>query len=359
MITARDLCSKTFPELKFLVPGIIPEGLTIAAGRPKIGKSWFLYLLGIAVANGVEALGVNYGVAQPLNGNVLYLALEDGQRRLQRRMTKLIGINPENWPKALELKTDWRRFDQGGIDDIRAWHESVKDQGGNPTLIMIDTLAKVRAPGSPKASPYQNDHDALAALQKLSDELGLFIIVSHHDRKMDADDVFDTVSGTLGLTGAVDTILILTKKRDIRTLHVRGRDIEEDTSLEMKLGKEDCRWSVVRTLADQQAARVSSERTAILNALAGTNSEGLAVSEIMAATGSRNRNATDILLFKMRDAGEIIRVKRGVYAHPERVGKKERKDGKKERRERQQVENTSLNGNLSVLSDQSPFVPTE
>jgi hypothetical protein len=61
----------------------------------------------------------------------------------------------------------------------------------------------------------------------------------------------------------------------------------------------------------------------------------------------------------MRDAGEIIRVKRGVYAHPERVGKKERKDGKKERRERQQVENTSLNGNLSVLSDQSPFVPTE
>ena len=130
---------KTFPDLKFLVPGIIPEGLTIAAGRPKIGKSWFLYLLGIAVANGVEALGVNYGVAQPLKGNVLYLALEDGQRRLQRWMTKLIGINPENWPKALELKTDWRRFDQGGIDDIRAWHELVKDQGGNPTLIMIDT----------------------------------------------------------------------------------------------------------------------------------------------------------------------------------------------------------------------------
>jgi AAA domain-containing protein len=359
IITARDLCSKKFPELKFLVPGIISEGLTIAAGRPKIGKSWLLYSLGIAVANGVEALGINYGVAKPLKGNVLYLALEDGQRRLQRRMTKLIGINPENWPKELELKTEWRRLDQGGLDDIRAWEKLVKDRGGNPTLIMIDTLAKVQAPGSPKASPYQNDHDALAALQKLSDELGLFIILSHHDRKMDADDVFDTVSGTLGLTGAVDTILILTKKRDVRTLHVRGRDIEEDTSLEMKFGKEDCRWSVVGTLADQQAARVSSERTAILNVLAGADSEGLAVTEIMAATGSRNRNATDILLFKMREAGEIIRVKRGVYAHPETVGQKERKDGKKERNERQQIENTRVNGNLSdlsVLSDQSPFV---
>jgi hypothetical protein len=175
-------------------------------------------------------------------------------------MTKLIGINPENWPKALELKTDWRRFDQGGIDDIRAWHKSVRDEGGNPTLIMIDTLAKVRAPGSPKASPYQNDHDALAALQKLSDELGLFIIVSHHDRKMDADDVYDTVSGTLGLTGAVDTILILTKKRDVRALHVRGRDIEEDTSLEMKFGKEDCKWLVVGTLAEQQALKAGPGR---------------------------------------------------------------------------------------------------
>jgi AAA domain/CHC2 zinc finger len=353
MITARDLCSKQFPDLKFLVPGIIPEGLTIAAGRPKIGKSWFLYLLGIAVANGVEALGVYYGITKPLKGNVLYLALEDGQRRLQRRMTKLIGINPENWPKALELKTDWRPFDQGGIDDIRAWHKSVDDQGGNPTLIMIDTLAKVRAPGSPKASPYQNDHDALAALQKLSDELGLFIIVSHHDRKMDADDVYDTVSGTLGLTGAVDTILILTKKQDVRALHVRGRDIEEDTSLEMKFGKEDCKWSVVGTLAEQQAVRVSSERTAILDALAGVDSDGLAVPEIMAATGSRNRNATDILLFKMREAGEIVRVKRGVYAHPEKVGKKERKDRKKERNDSQVIENPNENANLSDLSDLS------
>jgi hypothetical protein len=39
------------------------------------------------------------------------------------------------------------------------------------------------------------------------------------------------VSGTLGLTGAVDTILVLTKKAGIATLHVRGRDIEEEVSL--------------------------------------------------------------------------------------------------------------------------------
>ena len=365
MISARDLCSKQFPDLKFLVPSIIPEGLTIAVGRPKIGKSWFMYLLGIAVANGVEALGVDYNRAMPLKGNVLYLALEDSQRRLQRRMTKLIGALPENWPEELELQTKWRRFDQGGLEDIRSWYTSVKHEGGNPTLIMIDTLAKVRAPGSPKASPYQNDHDALAALHKLADELGVFVIISHHDRKMDADDVYDTVSGTLGLTGAVDTILILTKKRGVCALHVRGRDLEEDRSLEMRFSRENCRWSVAGTLADreaaQQAARAFTERAAILSTLAGADADGLSVPEIMAATSNTNRNAVDILLFKMRGAGEVVRVKRGVYAHPEKIGKKERKDRKKERSDRQATETIGENdnlsdlSNLSVLSDQSAF----
>jgi hypothetical protein len=69
------------------------------------------------LANGV---GLDYGLSKPLKGSVLYLGLEDGKRRLQRRMTKLVGIRPENWPEQLYLKTDWRRFDPGGLDDICA-----------------------------------------------------------------------------------------------------------------------------------------------------------------------------------------------------------------------------------------------
>src|SRR5262249_43287855 len=191
----------------FIVPCVIPEGLTILAGRPKIGKSWLVLLIGIVLAIGVAALGLDYGATMPLRGSVLYLGLEDGRRRLQRRMTKLLGAQPENWPAQLYLKTDWRRFDHGGLDDIRAWHDHAKAKGQTPILVVVDTLAKVRAPGNLKASPYQNDHDALAGLQKLAEELGIAVLVNHHDRKMDAEDVFDTVSGTLGLTGAVDTIL--------------------------------------------------------------------------------------------------------------------------------------------------------
>jgi hypothetical protein len=42
---------------------------------------------------------------------------------------------------------------------------------------------------------------------------------------MDADDPFDTISGTLGLTGGVDTIALLKRHTRGVTLHIQGRDL--------------------------------------------------------------------------------------------------------------------------------------
>jgi hypothetical protein len=348
MITARELCTMTFKPLKFIVPGILPEGLTILAGRPKIGKSWLTLLVGIAVANGVEALGQDYGLTKPTNGEVLYLALEDGPRRLQRRMTKILGsARPENWPARLHLQTSWRRFYQGGIEDIRAWYADEKAKGNTPILIIIDTLARVRPPASPKQSPYQNDHDALAGLQKLSEELGLAIVVTHHDRKMAADDVFDTLSGTLGLTGAVDTILVLTKKGQERTLHVRGRDIEEEAALAMNFNVADCRWSVAGTDAQRQEKAQSEGRRRVLEALqAAPEGEGLPVSDIAVVAGLPTRNATDALLFRMVQDGEVRRTRRGFYG----LSDDERKKRKIVRIRNEVPETKEENANLTHLT---------
>src|SRR5262249_39030391 len=278
MISARQLCDMRFAPLKFVVPKIIPEGLTILAGRPKIGKSWLVLLLGIVLANGVRALGLDYELSMPLRGSVLYLGLEDGKRRLQRRMRKLLGVRSENWPEQLYLKTEWRRFDKGGLEDIRDWYdESAKKKGETPILVIVDTLAKVRGTGNPKASPYQNDHDALAGLQRLADELGIAVGVNHHHRKVDAEDIFDTVSGPLGLTGAVDTILVLTRKAQGTSLHIRGRDIEDETALAMQFDKESGRWSVLGNASELQR---SDERTRIIKVLTAAP-DGLSVSEIM------------------------------------------------------------------------------
>jgi hypothetical protein len=368
MISARELCTMEFAPLQYIVPRVIPEGLTILAGRPKIGKSWLVLLIGILIAKHAKLPGLDYGMTIPIGGSVLYLSLEDGKRRLQRRMTKLIGsAMPQNWPASLYLKTEWRRFHQGGLEDIRAWHADATAKGQNPVLVIVDTLAKVRAPWNPNASPYQNDHDALAGLQKLADELRIAVIVNHHDRKMDAEDIFDTISGTLGLTGAVDTILVLSRKAQGTTLHIRSRDLEDETPLALQFDKATGQWSVLGDAADIQR---SAERTRILTALAKAP-EGLQVAEIMAAANVRSRNAADVLLLKMAEAGDIERIKRGLYGLPGTIDKirakvaeavRGKKNGKKERswpNNSEDQNDTNLSVNLSDEKDEKDWQQNE
>jgi hypothetical protein len=107
----------------------------------------------------------------PAQGDVLYLALEDSKRRLQRRMSKLLPAGIP-WPRHLTLKTEWRRLHEGGLDDIRAWHAHSKSNGGKPVLAVIDVLANVRKPTGNKQL-YEADYEALTGLTQLAGELCL------------------------------------------------------------------------------------------------------------------------------------------------------------------------------------------
>src|SRR5262249_28256326 len=161
--------------------------------------SWLV--LDLAIATAAERFTL--GELQPSPGDVLYLALEDGKRRLQRRMTKLLPTFSASWPCRLKIATDWRRADQGGLSDIESWILSVEA----PRLIIIDTLAQFRKMSDGKAQAYADDYAAISDLQKLTSKHNIGIVIVHHDRKAEADDVFDTVSGTLGLSAAADTVL--------------------------------------------------------------------------------------------------------------------------------------------------------
>ena len=90
----------TFPEAPFVVAGLILEGLTILAGRPKIGKSWLALAVCLAVAQGHRVLG-NLATTQ---GDVLYAALEDNPRRLQKRIDKLLSPFSAEWPARLDAR---------------------------------------------------------------------------------------------------------------------------------------------------------------------------------------------------------------------------------------------------------------
>jgi hypothetical protein len=302
LISARELQKKQFKPVRIILPGLIPEGLTILAGKPKIGKSWLMLDVCVAVAGDRFVLGDK----KPAQGDVLYLALEDNQRRLKKRMDKLMG--DYSWPERLDLHTEWKRLDQGGLEDIEEWCKAKPER----RLICIDTLAKMRPLVGRNEQAYAADYRAIEGLQRIAGQYQVAIVLTHHLRKASSeDDAFDDVSGTLGLTGAADTIVIMKRHSGMVKVYVRGRDIEEG-EFAAEFNRNTCRWRIVGGAEDVFR---SQERQTIIAALKQAAPDPMSISDIMAASERRDRNATKSLLHKMKTAGEVI-AERGRYSLP-------------------------------------------
>ena len=212
------LDAQEFPPLSYAVPGLIPEGSVLLVGAPKIGKSWLVLAVGLAASEGGKALGLDIP-KRP----VLYLALEDGDRRLQDRCRRLLGTDPI--PPEFQYLN---RIEPGRAGDIIAawlyWHHEP------PPLIILDTLGKVLPPTQLGEDRYQRDYRVGSALKRIVDEHpGTTLLVNHHDRKAIAEDFVDSVSGTHGLAGAADTIIVLARDRNEAAglIKVTGRDVAE------------------------------------------------------------------------------------------------------------------------------------
>jgi hypothetical protein len=120
----------------------------------------------------------------------------------------------------------------------------------------------IRPAGQDRKAAYDRDYEALVGLRELSKELGIAILVAHHTRKTAADDLIDMVSGTLGLTGAADTIIVIDRQPSGGfVFDVRGRDVEA-AQLAAAFDKETCRW---RIIGDAGTVRRSTEREAVLS----------------------------------------------------------------------------------------------
>jgi hypothetical protein len=300
IFTAATLRTMEFPPVSFIVEGILPEGLTILAGRPKVGKSWMALDLAIGIASGKTVLG---GIL-PQQGDVLYCCLEDNPRRLKRRVTKL--LSSADWPERLTLATRWRRLDEGGAEDIEAWCDSVE----NPRLVLLDTLAGVRPSRSGSDTLYEGDYKALREIHRFANDRAIGAVALHHTRKMDADDPVDTISGSLGLAGAADTCLILARTTKGTTLYLRGRDIEEG-ELAIMFGTENCRWSLLGEAAEVH--RTDNQKK-ILEALKGAT--GVMDPQQIAGIAGLSRGTVETTLYRLAEKGAVVQVSRGRWAYP-------------------------------------------
>jgi hypothetical protein len=175
--TAATLREKKFEPLAWAVDGLIPEGLSLLVGKPKLGKSWMCLSIAIAVATGGRA----FGEFACKSGDVRYLALEDGERRLQHRMKKLKA----SWPERLTFSLDCPGADDGGLEQVRRWLADRKWA----RLVIIDVLARFRSRRGDKGEQlYDRDYKSGEGLQALAREFGVAIVVVHHTRKLAGED---------------------------------------------------------------------------------------------------------------------------------------------------------------------------
>ena len=230
IINADNLLYTSLNESEFIIDGILPVGLHIFCGAPKVGKSWLMLDLCIKVSKGEELWNLRCKQC-----DVLYLALEDTYQRLQKRLFRLTDEIGSNFHIAIESN----KITNGLVIQL----EQALKQYSNTKLVVIDTLQKVRKQSND--INYSADYGEISLLKDFADKNKIAVILVHHLRKQDDSDVFNKISGTTGIMGSSDTTFILEKKsRDdsVATLFVTGRDVEYQT---FTLRFEDCRWNLI------------------------------------------------------------------------------------------------------------------
>ena len=180
----------------------------------------------------------NYDVNK---GSVLYLALEDDYRRIQKRLYRMFGAD----------STDNLYFSCAAHQMGCGLNEQISrflDEHPDTRLVIIDTLQKIRENKGDTYS-YSSDYEAISLLKALADRYGICLLIVHHTRKQQSDDRFDKISGTNGLLGAADDAFILEKGKrtsNCAVLEISGRD-QQEKMLYLEKNMDTLLWELKRT----------------------------------------------------------------------------------------------------------------
>ncbi len=302
-----------FEPLEYAVPGIVPEGMGLLVGPPKKGKSWLVADIGLAVARGGLALGV-ISTTQRL---VLYLALEDGHRRLQTRFRRILGF-AQPIPAGIEVIT--KATPGEALVVIAAF---IERHATEKPLVILDTLGKVKRHKRPNEDSYLVDYEVGSQLKALADAVpGSTLLVVHHTRKAEAADFVDTVSGTQGIAGSVDFVLVLVRKRheNNATLSVTGRDIVEaeyalhaDDGVLWRFDGEDldsARENVQQRRAEASMGDRSMDVYLTVAAAAGP----VTAHDVASQFEGMDNEAAGQCLRRLHASGYIHKISRGVFS---------------------------------------------
>ena len=239
-VNADTLLYEPLEKPCFVVDSLIPTGLSLFCGSQKIGKSWLMLKLCLCVSQGIPLWDM-----PTMEGDVLYLCLEDTFCRIQGRLFRLT----DEASGRLHFAVASDKLSDGLIVQLEDYLKEYPDS----RLIVIDTLQKVRT--TSKDNAYASDYGDISLIKDFADRHSLAVIVVHHIRKQNDSDVFNKVSGTTGLTGSADATFVLEKESrasDTAKLYVTGRDTPYQ---EFVLRFRDCSWELVERKTQEELAR--------------------------------------------------------------------------------------------------------
>ncbi len=294
VLTADTILKTDWPEPVWAIPGILPVGLCILAGAPKVGKSWFALQIAQAIASGGMVFGKRIE-----KGRILYLALEDPPRRLQDRMKK------QGWPLGLDAEFMTLGNFADKIGDLRngggiKLANQIERRGYR--MVAIDTLSR-------SIQGDQNDVSDMTSwltpLQETAHDKNTSILLNDHHRKTGGfnQDVIADILGSTAKGAMADTILGLYRERGKpgARLTITGREVEEQT-LEIKMDFLTGCWQL-----DTDAQGLTPQKSGLLDILAD-----LGPSKITEIAEAADRNPGNIYkqLADLEGKGLVIRNKK-------------------------------------------------
>lgn len=252
-ISGPALMEMEFPPREHVVRGLITKGLSILAGKAKIGKSWLVLDLCLHVAKGEPFWGME--VEQ---GTAWYLSLEDTNDRMQWRLSCITADVPDNIQITTKDHKPGTMADSlpGVIDKFMRKYPDTK-------LIVIDTMQVAK--GTSKDPQYGRDYMDTNAFKDIADKYKVAVLLTHHLRKMGDKDPLNKISGSTGISGAADSLLVLDRPNRMKgnaKLICTGRDIVE-REMELQFDKTDCVWKKITDSACEDAPQLPPEMNAL------------------------------------------------------------------------------------------------
>jgi hypothetical protein len=283
-----------FEGPSWIIPGLLPVGLTLFAAPSKTGKSFLA--LALVLREAYRAAG----------GGGLYLSLDDPSlRRMQTRVRDI--LDGRLLEDGVSFATRAATLDSGLCRQLDAWlldHPSTR-------LVVVDALASVKAKRSSN-DVFQSDYTGLRGLQKVALEHNIALLLVHHTRKRrDTDDWINNVSGTMGITAMADAIWLLNRPRGAtqERLLVTGRDFA-DTVVSVPI---DDLLEGAWVSADTQPAQDVLLTDQALAAITSAGPEGMSRRELVKRL-SVTPGQLSSAIRTLQDAGRITRLRHGQYA---------------------------------------------